>query len=219
MVIPDFDNDIERHVAGATVTHAGPYATIEVPQFRNSLSREFVDKWVVPFYRAGVFSGVDEFAAAMRLVAGDITPEVLTALLSEFNWRPRITAAYFAAILGESSVENHMGKLLLRSDVCFAGSGYCLAMARLNTSRSLDYLQRYLDHYLRYPDLHFDQGDAIAAVAYIDRLNGTDVISDFIKRWDAFTADKNSAWDLPTQIKRFNQQMAAIVRIADEIRS
>ena len=212
----EFSNDVERHIAGATVTHAGPFATIQVPKLTEPLSREFCEKWVVPFYRASLFRGVDEFVESLLPIADEITPSLLATLLSDFNWRPRITAAYFAAVLIENSVEDHIGNLLLRSDVCYAGNGYCLALARFNSHKSVEYLSKYLTHYLSKPDLHFDQGAAIGALAHLDETNGTSQIETFAEQWDRYET-ASGTYDKQKHIGRFGEQFSAVVRIAAEI--
>ena len=209
-------DDIERHIVGATVTHVSPFAAIEVPELTEPLTREFREKWVVPFYRASLFGGADDFADALYPVADEITPTLLTSLLSDFNWRPRISAAYFAAILIESSVEDHIGNLLLRSDVCFAGNGYCLALARFNTPKSVEYLSRYLTYYLSKPNLHFNQGEAFGALAYLDRANGTSHLDAFAEQWDTFVAG-GETWEREEAVNYFNTQLASIVAIAATI--
>ena len=212
----EFSNEIERHVVGATVTHVGPFSAIEVPELAEPLTREFCEKWVEPFYRASLFRGGDAFAEALRPIADEITPTLLTSLLSDFNWRPRITAAYFAAVLIETSVEDHIGKLLLRSDVCFAGNGYCLALARFNTSKSVEYLTQYLTYYLSKPDLEFEQGEAIGALVFLDRLNGTAHQDSFVEQWDTYV-DRSGTYNREKHTERFNEQLGAVERIAANI--
>ena len=212
----DPENDIERHILGATVTHDSPFSTIDVPKLVSPHSREFRDKWVEPFYRASLFRGADEFTDSLRPIVGEITPQLLTSLLSDFNWRPRITAAYFAAILIETTIEDHIGRLLLRSDFCFAGNGYCLALARFNTPRSVDYIAQYLEYYLTRPDLKFNQGEALAALAHLDRANGTEKLDTFSKKWDDYTVETYT-YERQKHIDRFEEQYAAVERIAADI--
>ena len=212
----EFSNDIERHLAGATVSHAGPFSTIQVPELNERLSRAFYDKWVTPFYRASLFRGSDEFAESLRPIADEITPSILTTLLADYNWRPRITAAYFAAILIEDLVEDQIGNLLLRSDVCFAGTGYCLALARFNSPKSAWYLSKYLTYYLTKPELHFDQGEAIGALAHLDKANGTSQLETFSEQWKLFES-ASETYDQQKHIDRFAEQYSAVVRIAASI--
>ena len=211
------DSDIERHVAGATVTHAGPFSSIEVPHQSGALSSEFVDKWVIPFYGTGLSEDVESYAAALKPLLPELTSDVYSKLFAEMNWRPRLVAAHFAAILNDRSYEELIGHLLLRSDVCFAGSAYCLALARFNTSGAIDYLRQYLDYYLTRNELFFDQGDAIGAIAYLDFLNGTELLELYSEKWDSFVLDKNEAWDLSRQRQQFQNQIDVVKNISDQI--
>jgi hypothetical protein len=97
-------------------------------------------------------------------------------LLTFFNWRPRIVGANFAAIKNAWQHGDHIGRLLLRSDVCLAGTGYALALARFNNEQSIRYLQMYLDHYLGQVNLWFNQGAVMGALAYLDKANGTEIM-------------------------------------------
>jgi len=128
------DDDIRNHVAGATVRHASPFAEIEVPSHREPLPQPFVQKWVHPFYMPDPGRDRDRFIANLRPVYDEIDEALVVTLLSQFDWRPRITGAYFAAVKKFTSLEDHIGRLLLRSDVCYAGRGYCLALARFDTA-------------------------------------------------------------------------------------
>ena len=42
-------DEIALHVSGATVRHKNPFEDIEVPRNEEEFTKEFVDKWVVPF--------------------------------------------------------------------------------------------------------------------------------------------------------------------------
>ena len=207
---------IARHVAGATVTHSGPFAALKVPSLAEPLTQDFIDKFVVPFYRASLPNEVGDFADLLQPIANEISPSVLTTLLSDFDWRSRITAAYFAAILTEVTVEDHIGKLLLRSDVCFAGFGYCLTLARFNSPKSVEYLSRYLEYYLSQPNLHFDQGAAIGAMAHLDSANGTSRLKTLSAQWDQYVSASGS-YEQPRHIERFEREFSSVVRIAAEI--
>lgn len=105
---------------------------------------------------------------------------------------------------------DHIGKLLLRSDLCYAGGGYALALARINTPESLAYLKKYLHHYLRRPDLQFDQADVLGAVKYCDKLSQTTVIDEFRLLWGEFNSDRT----ITEATNWFDQKMESIVKLA-----
>ncbi|MEZ5385048.1 MAG: DUF6000 family protein [Prosthecobacter sp.] len=202
---------LEQHVAGATVQHAGVYAELEVPSTMEPLGEDIIAKWVEPFYMWGIRSP-DEFIAAYSPIRSDVSPELCRSLLTSFNWRPRITAAYFAAIEEYTELEEHIGRLFLRSDVCYSGQGYALALAIFNSPGSINFVKKYLDHYLCRKDLWFDQPDAMAALHYIDSMNGTSNFDHYLQPWRDFIGDKPNH-DLEGAINRFRQDVANAERI------
>jgi hypothetical protein len=127
--------------------------------------------------------------------------------------RPRLVGACIVALKEIHELTGQVGNLLLRSDVCYAGKGYCLALAKLNTVPSRKFLHDYLDHYLTQNDLWFDQAEAIAAIAYLDQVNGTKDLSLFDERWKAFVQNKPD-WDLTGSTQKFAERMARINFVA-----
>jgi hypothetical protein len=202
---------VERHSAGATIQHAGIYSALEVPSSMEPLSDETIAKWVAPFYMWGI-RDPDEFIASYTPQRNHMSIELCRSLLVSFNWRPRIAAAYFAAIERFSELEEHIGRLLLRSDVCYSGQGYALALAAFNTPGSITFLKKYLDHYLTRKDLWFEQPDVMAALSYTDALNGTSIFEDYLPSWQSFVSDKPNH-DLNGALKQFRQDMTNVERI------
>lgn len=207
------DEDIRLHRAGATVRHVSPFSDIEVPVSQDPISEAFVQKWVRPFYSAPLWCKSAEFIAAVGAVHGEIDEGLVVTLLSYFNWRPRKTGACFAAVKKFTLLEDHIGRLLLRSDVSYAAIGYCLALARFNTPSAVKYLREYLDYYLTRPDLWFDQGEVMAALGYLDRQNGTNIRAEYLARWEGFIANKPN-WSLAQSDGTFEKRMATILRAA-----
>ena len=206
--------DIELHTAGATVRHAGPYSELEVPVVMENPEQEFIDRWIKPFYMTNLVTKREEFQFAYSTVRGSVDDSLITQLLTFFNWRPRIVGAYFAAIEKASAHCDHIGRLLLRSDVCYAGGGYALALARFNSDAAISYLCKYLDHYLHQPDLWFDQGGVMGALAYLDGANGTNVMESYIEPWRRFIENKPN-WDLDGSVSRFAERLRSIDAIAE----
>lgn len=169
----DLDSAILRHTQGATVSHAGPFASLGVPTIPLEQAQPLYDDYVIPFYMHSLSQfGVDQEAAFQR-IRSSLTDDLITTLLSDYNWRTRTAATYFALILQRSQHLDHIGRLLLRSDVCFVGATYCRYLAYFGTPEAADYLNRYLGYYLTQTQLHFDQADALAAIRYIDARSGT----------------------------------------------
>jgi hypothetical protein len=196
-------NDLELHVAGATVRHPNPFSALEVPTCSEPLPAKIIDQWVRPIYFGLQQEGVETFLAS-RLA--DVDDQLIDLLLASFNWRPRTAGAYLAVLGGRDHFTDRIGRLLLRSDVCYAGSAYCLALAAFNSPKGCDYLEQYLSYYLGRSDLWFDQGDAIAAVAYLDKLNGSSKLGQFLPQWEEFVRGKPS-WNLLDSITRFDGRM------------
>jgi hypothetical protein len=115
---------------------------------------------------------------------------VVTTLLAYFDWRPRLVGAWLAALREMTEFDDHIGRLLVRSDVCYAGKGYCLALARFNTVRARDYLVSYLDYYLGRPDLWFEQSEALGALAYLDQRNGRQDVAKVRDAWERFRHER-----------------------------
>ncbi len=183
-----------------------PFADLEVPVSSEAISKETLE-WVLPFY----LRRIDEpgWADEMRLRLSALDQDLVRQLLSFPNWRPRIVGGYLAAIGGYVALEEQLGRLLLRSDLCYAGRGYALALASFDTSQSLGFLTRYLDHYLDQEELWFDQGDVMAAVVLLDRLHGTHHADEHRDRWDRFVANKPS-WSLERFVERFERSLGVL---------
>jgi hypothetical protein len=210
----DYLEEIKLHVAGATVRHQNPFSQLPIPRNAEGLSREFIEKWVVPFYMTGISNNA--FLENLKPIAHDLSKEVVAHLLGEFNWRARIVGAWFSAIKQYAEFEPVIGNLLLRSEVCYAGGGYCIALTSFNTATSTEFLCKYLDYYLNRPDLFFDQGDAMGALAYLDTVNQTQNLERFIPSWEKFVADKPN-WRLTRSIESFADQMEGVLRIQSAI--
>ena len=198
----------------AAIARAGDYANLPVPESGAEHTQQFVDKWVKPFYLTNLVERYDEFETNFQAISKGIDDDLIFQLLCERNWRPRIVAGYFAAILQLDKHTVDIGNLLLRSDVCFAGGGYALALARINTPLSIEYLTKYLDHYLRRPDLQFDQADVLGALHHCDKLNGTDRTQDYVQLWDEYTSGYESPRPIPKAVEWFGLKMKSILKLS-----
>ncbi|MFC5957080.1 MULTISPECIES: DUF6000 family protein [Streptomyces] len=104
--------------------------------------------------------------------AATITDAELVALLG-FEWRARLTAAWLIGIDRREAFREPIGNLLLASEVCYSGRGYCFALARLGTHADAEILTAYLDRYLPRTDLRYDQPAALGALLRLDAYLGT----------------------------------------------
>ncbi|WP_215398567.1 DUF6000 family protein [Rheinheimera oceanensis] len=213
--INDSTNDlIYLHVAGATVRHTSPYSELNVDENTQPLDSTFIATYVAPFYLQR--KDTDEFRQKYLAVKSSIDSKLVSKLLGDFNWRPRSVGAYFAALGSMIELEEHIGKLLLRSDVCYAGNNYCLALASFASPAAVQYLKQYLEYYLEQSDLWFDQNSAMAALSYIGAKQGEDLVTPYIPLWQKFIANKPD-WDLAESIELFSQQMNALNEFKREI--
>ena len=138
---------VELHSAGATVQHAGPYSDLEVPSSMESPSDDFYEKWVAPFYMWEI-RRPNKFVKLYSPIRREVDRNLILSLLVWFNYRSRLVAAYFAAIEDMTEFTEHLGRLLLRSDVTYAGEGYALALATFNSELAREFLTKYLDYHL-----------------------------------------------------------------------
>lgn len=199
---------IALHVAGATVRHRNRFENIEVPRNDDDLANEFIEKWVVPFYMPNLTIANETTIKAFSEAAREINIDIVKALLGDFNWRTRITGAFFAAINNYQELEDTIGKHLLKSEVCYAGNGYCLALAAFATDKAKEYLISYLDYYLDRNDLWFDQATAYCALEYLDKNAAVQLNN----KWNSFITDKPN-WDLEKYRSAFIARMLTLDKI------
>jgi hypothetical protein len=103
--------EILRHIAGAIVVHKSQYEKLETPYHVKNLSQDFVDKWIVPFYMERLLQN-DNYEEKVLQVKNDLSPEIVKQLLGYFDWRSRITGAYFSSIMGYKEFEECNGPQL-----------------------------------------------------------------------------------------------------------
>ncbi len=94
----DVENELELHVAGATVRHQNPFENLNVPRNLNELDKAFIEKWVIPFYMSSFYNLSEKDEEQFVEIYPEINSEVIAKLLGDFNWRTRIVGAYFAAL-------------------------------------------------------------------------------------------------------------------------
>ena len=206
------------HVAGATVRHENPFEHLRPHRNETAVENSFLRKWVVPVYLKGLRTGEKELATYKALVP-QLTNSILLKMLGEFNWRTRIAGAYYAAISRCVEVEDVIGTHLLKSEVCYAGGGYCKALAALETSSAQQYLRTYLDYYLQRTDLDFDQSCAIGALAYLDTILGSNNFSEMKAAYEMWQEQAPHRSNAETAISRFHVEMENLAIIREAITS
>jgi len=184
--------DIELHSAGATVRHKSPFSELESYTNAKAITQEFREKWVIPFYFE-LGNQSDEWINKMILLKPKITGEIILQNLGDFDWRPRSTGSYFASIMQLKHLEDIIGVHLLKSEVCRAGAQYAVTIASFNTEKSADYFNKYLDYYLKKPELYFDQEAVLTALKYLDEVNGTRNIDNHLENYESYLNWRNKA--------------------------
>ncbi len=182
----DQATEVALHMAGATSRSHSPFEQLAAHRNQEKLTKEFINQWVNPFYLVSLPGLDDQEFAAFVQATKEITPAIVRQLLGDFNWRPRITGAYFAAIKGYEELTDILGVHLLQSEVCYAGAGYALAFATFQNERAQDYLKAYLDYYLTRPDLWYDQADVLAALHLLAPAEA----ATYNASWQAYTVNK-----------------------------
>lgn len=201
--------DAQRHIAGAIIRHISPFAELDVPCHQAPLEISLRERWVVPLYFGLHSETAREYLAANL---SDADGHLASHLLAHVDWRSRTVGAHLAALIPCPQLESQIGRLLLRSDLCYAGFAYCVALARFASDEAVDYLERYLHYYLGQPQLYFDQQHAMAALAYLDRQRQEQRLTSHLPAWHAFIADKQS-WQLDTACEHFDNYMAHLIRL------
>lgn len=193
----------------AEAIHSNPFESLSVTGCQVPPSPEFTAKWVKPFYM-GFLSAKKERLSAAKNASKEITPDIVRILLECFNWRTLTTGAYFAAANRYMEFEDTIGILLLKSNFCYAGAAYCIALASFDTGKSIGYLEQYLDYYLERKDLVLDQPEALCALWYLDQ----DAAKRYQDKWEKFVANK-PGWQLEEYKKQFSQSMEQLERIRE----
>lgn len=173
-----------------------------------TLDKAFIKKWVIPFYMASFSHLAEEDERKFIEVFPHISSEIVAKLLGDFNWRTRIVGAYFAALKELIEFEEIIGNLLLKSEVCFAGTGYCLALASFGTEKGIEFLKSYLDYYLTRKDLWFDQQEVLAALFWLNKNEA----EKYQTMWNVFVENK-SQWDEEKFGKSFAKSMQTLEHI------
>ncbi|MER7506223.1 DUF6000 family protein [Nonomuraea pusilla] len=104
---------------------------------------------------------------ARRISDGDLD------LLLAGEWRSRLTAAWLIGLDRRTRFRERLGRLLLDSDLVYAGDAYCFALARFGEDQDVEILTAYLERYLPRLDCSYDQNSAIGALLHLDERGGT----------------------------------------------
>jgi hypothetical protein len=132
------------------------------------------------------------------------------AMLLDSEWRSRITASWLIGLDRRDQFRERIGDLLLASELCVAGQGYCLALARFAAAADAELLAAYLDAYLPPPYRDYDQASALGALLYLDEQLKTDHAARFLTDgglWQQWTAGR-PVWT-PAEHREFMRQLCS----------
>ena len=186
--------------------HSNPFEDLELPRNEYELPVEFIEEWVKPFYLDNLAILETAAIAAFVDATKKIDQTVVAKLLGDSNWRSRRAGAFFSAIMDYKEFESIIGRSLLKSEVCYAGSAYCVALATFATADSRNFLTSYLDYYLTRKDLWFDQAVAYCALEYLDK----DAAEQRLEKWNDFVSDKPN-WDLEKSRGSFLESLKVVM--------
>jgi hypothetical protein len=68
-----------------------------------------------------------------------------------------------------------LGRLLIHSELTYAGQGYAISLAAIGGNRATVQLTAYLTHWLPPTDKRFEQDWVIGALMYLDSVHGTHI--------------------------------------------
>lgn len=147
---------------------------------------DLYERWVTPFYMHllhGNFRNCllaeevsderDQMVAAFQRCLANVDPTVVAVLLHQPEWRARLAGSWYAGLRDWPQFTDELGAMLVESQMCFAGQGYCVALACFADVTSAEHLCRYLDVWLPQVEKHYDQDWALPALVWVDQQLGT----------------------------------------------
>ncbi|MFF4429623.1 DUF6000 family protein [Streptomyces sp. NPDC001513] len=159
------------------------------------------------------------FLQDLAQAAYEITPAEL-GILFEGGWRECKTAAWLVAVAHRTEFRDLIGRLLLASGGPYAGTAYCVALARFGTAADVELLSAYLDHYLSRPDLDYDQPTVLGTLLYLDGVLGSDSAARFIAPggpWEQWLEARVAAALDPHDCRQGIRQLCAFLDETAEI--
>lgn len=120
----------------------------------------------------GNFTRLDDiegsgFRKAVTDAARTITDQQIIRLLDEREWRGRLSAGWFVGLTGRTQFIQTIGRLLLASELVYAGEGYCVALGLIGNDECNSLLSAYLNEYLPLKGRAYNQDWAIGALAHL----------------------------------------------------
>jgi hypothetical protein len=213
-----FGEMARKSYAGATVTPVHPFNDREVVRTDRKVADADWKDWVEPLHML-IPSRSQVVDRKVRRNKSDVTPELVTALLGDFNWRTRAVGAYLAAVSRMYELFPFIGNMLLQSEVCCVGRTYTVVLASLSREFSVPVYLDYLKYYLTQPQYDFDQLHVYAALlsqtqslpAYEGELVEVKAL------WDSFTEQQRfyTSRDIEEEVRLFEDALSFLVNLRD----
>lgn len=210
----DRNEHLKKRAVGAMGGYDIPFNQLPYHQNPFAVDKEFVDKWVAPYYMSVAKYGED-WIEPVKAIKHEISREVTQALLGELNWRMRLVGAYFSAVKNFEDQVDIIGTHLLKSQTCCVGHMYALVLSFFNTEASNRYIDTYLEYYLTKPKLYFDQQKVMSARLYLDQVNGTSTSEKHLENWNSLKKTWNIEDRKPT-IEYFEEQVSILKQLNND---
>lgn len=184
------------------------FRQLYTPQSSEELDQEIIDNFILPFNlnQGRPNTSKQMYWDKIKEVTPLITSEDILKLLSDPHWMARRSGTFFVGLRDLTEFEEIIGNLLLKSELTYVGSDYCLTLTEFNSNTSVHYLKRYLDYYLTKKDLWYDQGDAMGALNFLDTINNTNNLEAYMDVWNDFVSNKPN-WNLDRSLDVFKSQI------------
>jgi hypothetical protein len=154
---------------------------------------ELYERWVTPFYVRLLHGNFRHFLLAEEVsdergqmisafqdCLATVDPTVVAALLHQPDWRVRLAGSWYAGLRDWPQFTDELGAMLVESQMCFAGQGYCVALACFADAASATHLCRYLDVWLPRVENRYDQDWALPALVWVDQQLGTNYAARYL---------------------------------------
>ena len=122
-----------------------------------------------------------KFSKDLLSAVESIPDEVLLQWINSGAWREALTSSWIIGILKAEQFFEKIKNKLLDSETCYAGQGYCLAMAQFGSKSASEVLVQYLNKYLPAMERQYDQEWAIGSLVWLDKKMKTENANVFLE--------------------------------------
>ena len=153
----------------------------------NAAAKTFVE----PFYMDMLHGNIlrrpvaeqSDFVREVHAAAEVLDEEAAALLLDAPEWRGRLAVSWLIGLRGWQAFAPQMGDLLLRSELVYAGQGFAVGLALMDSDESANQLHRYLDRWLPEGNCFYDQHWVMAALLEVDRRQGGSHAERHLEQW------------------------------------